>query len=291
MKDYDPFNYGDWAVVNSHEDWFLHDAYDNRIMCPNYPGIWLMDPASSGWRAHLVSVINQKISAGGYDGVFLDEAYPQEDGNGPQVYYPGMQAADIATWKTDVVGFLQYIKANVNPGKIVFVNTPDWTTSDYVNQVDGRMFEGFAHSEWESSSTDNSWRPALTLRQINLALQNAASGKIVWMAAGATATDTANDARQLKYCYTAFLLMTGPTAYFSYNSRYNNDGQRGYYPIMDTNIGTPTGNYYQIGTTGVYTRDFTGGKALCNLSGATRTVTVNGNTITLAPYTGEILLN
>ncbi len=56
---------------------------------------------------------------------------------------------------------------------------------------------------------------------------------------------------------------------------------------------SPPDTVYRIeldGTTGVYTRDFTNGKALCNLSGASRTITVNGNTITLAAYSGEILL-
>ena len=289
MKDFDPYKYGDWAEVNFHEDWFLHDAHGNRLECASYPGVWLMDPSNSGWRAHLVSVINQKINAGGYDGVLLDEVYPQEDGNGPQVYYPGMTTADIATWKSDLIGFLHYIKANIISGKLVLINTPDWTSSDYVNQVDGRMFEGFAHAEWESASTNYNWRPLLTLRQINLALQNEASGKIVWMASGAIATGTSSDASEQKFCYTAFLLMAGPTAYFSYNSRLNSDGQKGYYTIMDTNIGSPIGAYYQIGNTGVYERDFTDGKVLCNLSGASRTITVNSKTITMAAFSGEIL--
>ena len=86
---------------------------------------------------------------------------------------------------------------------------------------------------------------------------------------------------------------------FGFNDWFSFDGSHGYYPIMDTSIGSPTGATYQ--SQNVYMRDFTGGKVLLNPSDIQHTVGDLGGvfddlagqsvtSVTLAPHSGEILV-
>jgi hypothetical protein len=90
--------------------------------------------------------------------------------------------------------------------------------------------------------------------------------------------------------------MSGTQTYWSFNNYDSSDGSKGYYAIMDTDIGQATGSYYQ--SQNVYMRIFTKGMVLFNPSGTSYTVTLpqsyklNGVTITsltLSAYSAEIL--
>ncbi len=62
----------DWATVNAHENWFVHDAKGNRIKDSIW-GHYLMDVGNVGWREHWVSYVNSKMAAfPAYDGVYAD---------------------------------------------------------------------------------------------------------------------------------------------------------------------------------------------------------------------------
>ena len=62
----------DWAAVNSHESWFVHDAQGNRVKDTVW-GNYLMDVGNAGWRQHWVSYVNNKMATfPAYDGVYAD---------------------------------------------------------------------------------------------------------------------------------------------------------------------------------------------------------------------------
>ena len=287
--------YDDWATVNAHEDWFMHTAGGSRIQDPSW-GWYLMDPANTAWQAYFVNYVNTKIATYNYDGVFLDDTWNSISAHGISV-----QSSDAASWHNDVLGFLQYIKANITSGKLVIINTDEWNASTYIAAVDGEMLEGFTHCEWEAVNTPGSRDPGLIIAMINKLARDSENGKIVWCDSGTIySSNAAEMARMVKYCYASFLLgITGSSdSCWQFNSWGNADGAKGYYPIMDTTIGSPTNAYYS--SQNVYMRDYSAGKVLFNPSSTSRTVSLGGtyrlldgtmvSSVTLNAYSGEILL-
>jgi hypothetical protein len=287
----------DWAEVNSHEDWFVHDASGRRIMQRQW-GWYLMDVGSAGWRQHLVSYMNSRINNAQYDGALADDVWDTMASWYLSSFSATVPASVISGWHNNVMGMLRYIKANLLPGKILIVNSDEWRTNDYLNIADGQMLDGYEHASYESATSYG--RPS-----IDVLAGKCATGKIVWATSGidgSTATQTQIDA-MLKYCYASFLVGMGASnAYWSWSSQGGaiyTDISVAYQPIMDKNIGQPTGTYYS--SQNVYMRDFTGGKVLFNPS--TNSYTVNlgqtytnlaGNSVTslvLQPHTGDVLVS
>ena len=294
----------DWAEVNSHEDWFIHDANGNRIVNSQY-GWYLMDVGSQGWRQHWVSYVNSKMTNTPYDGVFADDVWTEIWSWYLAALDHTVKDSDVSRWHADTAGMLQYVKANMLPGKILVINTDEgilWQsdTHDYRDIADGYMIEGYFHAVWEDPTTYHS--DYNINRQIDALASDSAAGKIVLAASGTLTSDSETTNRLVKACYVMFLLgVNGPQAYWSFNESpvgwYVLDGN--YQPIMDTDIGQPTGAYYI--SQNVYMRDFTGGKALFNPSASSYTVNLGGtyklldgatvSSVTLNSYSGEILLS
>lgn len=290
----------DWSIVNSHEDWFVHDINGNRVRDTG-AGWYLMDVGSTGWRQHWVANVNSKLATyPQYDGVFLDNAF----NNIPtwityNVPYSSFKSDTLANWHTNGIGFLQYAKMYVASGKILVINSDSWTSLDYVNAVDGMMVEGFAHATWEDPSSHTSF----SRQMLDIMSQASATGKITWYTSGTTipsGTSAATVNAIVKFSFAAALLSTnGPNTYFGFNDWTSPDGSRGYYPIMDTAIGQAINAYYS--SQNVLMRDFTGGKTLLNPSGSSYTISLGHNyrlsdgtvvsTITLSAWSGEILFS
>jgi len=289
-------DYDDWAEVNSHEDWFVHDANGNRILNTVW-GWYLMDVGNVGWRQHYVSYVNSKLaSMPAFDGVFADDVWNTMTGY-LSVFNTTVPSSYVANFHANMIGFLQYLKANLLSGKIVINNSDEWGgTNDYINITDGELIEGFAHAPWDALTTYG--RP-----YIDVLANKCATGKLVCASSGidsSTATQTQLNI-MLKFCYASFLMgMSGPKAYWLWSQTGNtyNDLDSCYQPIMDTALGQPTNTYYQ--SQNVYMRDFTGGKALVNPSANSYTVSLGGtyklldgttvSSVTLQPHSGEILL-
>ncbi len=110
---------------------------------------------------------------------------------------------------------LQYIKANLLPGKLLVVNTEGgWayghTNYDYLNAVDGMEIEGYFHAPWEDSSSYTKIADSL----INCLSYGSADGKIMIAESGSTT----NDFRLQKFTYAQFLLgANGSKAYWGWN--------------------------------------------------------------------------
>ena len=278
-----------WTVVNSHENWFVHDANGKRIMNTVFDW-YLMDVGSAGWRQYYVSYVNSQTNNTVYDGVFADDCWNTIASWEP--FSSTVPASVVSAFHQNMIGFLQYIKANLIPGTILIVDTDEWNDYDYINIADGMMIEGYEHAPWDSISNLGN-RPTID----SLALESA-TGKIVWADSG-TDTTGATQAQITTIrntCYASFLIgMNGLQAYWEWNDGNFNDL---YQPIMDTNIGQPTDAYYS--SQNVYMRDFTGGLVLFNPNAKSETINLSqtytdleGNIVTslvMQPHTGDVLV-
>lgn len=286
----------DWAVVNSHENWFAHDARGSRIT--TYNGEYLMNVSSTGWMQHWVSYVNSELTNNTcYDGVFADNVWNTVTASWEDLS-SSVPSSTAVIWHNATIAFLQYIKANLMSGKILVANSDECSTDDYLKVADGQMLEGYAHGPWDTVTAGLSWSTT-----IDYLARKSGTGKIV-LADSGTLTTNASQAQinsVSKYCYASFLVgLNGSQA--SYGWSQNPTGYYNtitYLPIMDTNIGSPTDQYYS--SQNVYMRDFTGGKVLFNPSANSYTINLggtykllNGTSVTsigLGPYTGEILLS
>lgn len=285
----------DWTVVNTHEDWFAHDMKGNRIMNTQY-GWLLMNISNTGWQQHYVSYVNSKLKNSQFDGVFADDCW-----NNLRTYAIDTSISNIPldfqnNWHQNIVGFLQYIKANLVQGKLLIVNTDEWQTHDYLDIADGKMDEGFAHASTVGAGGYGLMPDALTCMA-----RDSATGKIYWCASGTTETDPKNVTDTVKYCYATFLLaINGSQTYLSFDNLQNPNNSQGYYSTMDTHLGTAVGAYYY--SQAVFMRDFTLGKVLLNPSSNTYTISLMGDyklvngtlvsgSITMTPWSGEILFS
>src|SRR6185369_14295657 len=65
----------DLPFVTQHEDWFWHNPAGQRVTSEQ-DGKLLMNVANAGFRAYWRDSIAEQVTAGDYDGVFLDSASP-----------------------------------------------------------------------------------------------------------------------------------------------------------------------------------------------------------------------
>jgi hypothetical protein len=291
--------YEDWAEVNLHEDWFLHDLNGNRLVHTEY-GWYAMDVGNMGWQKHYANFVKAKLDAYPMvDGIFADDAW--EEFRTDVWLNNAVPDPSIAPrWYNDMVGFLRYVK-NAIGDKLLIPNTRD-LTQNFVNETDGMMWEGFAHAPWHA---EYFYDKDFVLQQINLLSNISRRGKFFLACSGTIIPDnptqedlqTAHDI--MLYCLACFLLgVNGPNASFGWNSIHSKDGSRGYYPEFDVSLGSPVNEYYSVGS--VYARDFAGGKVLVNPTTSIYTVKLDGeyktldgqrvSNVTLDAHSGIILL-
>jgi hypothetical protein len=287
--------FSDWATVSSQESWFVHNASGSRIT--TYNGEYLMNVSSMGWMQHWVSYVNSELAKNTcYNGVFADNVWNTvtQDWLGLSSPVPNPTSAG---WHKATIAFLQYIKANLMSGKILVVNTEEFDTDDYLTVADGQMLEGYEHGPF-MNATYVGHRPT-----IDCLARKSGTGKIVLADSGILTTNAlqAQIDNMSNCCYASFLIgLNGSQT--SYGWSQNPTGSYNtltYPPIMDTNIGSPTDQYYS--SQNVYMRDFTSGKVLFNPSSNSYTINLGGTftllngtsvtSVSLAPYTGEILLS
>jgi hypothetical protein len=271
-----PTSAPDWLTISSHEDWFYHDINGNRIQEKNYGG-YLMDPANVGWRAYFASVVQQKIAAGGFDGVFVDDVWQtlwKDEFTVPATMIPA-----YPNWMQAVSGFLSYLKSQL-PNKIVIANSPD--NDLYYTVCDGKMAESFLDI-WPG-----------TMSTIDAEKTISGSSKYYLTLGYGTADNLSN----MTYYYSGYLLgLNGPHAYFAWNDIYSSS--QGYYPVMTSSkvIGSPLATYYAYQS--IFARDYTNGLVLFNPSASSYFInlgttykTLDGtaiNSITISGNSGMIL--
>jgi hypothetical protein len=266
----------DWLTVNAHEDWFYHDINGNRIAEKNYGG-YLMDPANVGWRTYFASLTKQKITTGGFDGVFIDDVWTSlwKD----EFAIPATMIPDYPNWQQAIAGFLNYVKTQL-PDKLVIANSPD--NDLYYTVCNGKMAESFLDI-WPG-----------TINTINAEKTITGNSKYYLTLSYGTADTLSN----MMYYYSGYLLgLNGPHAYFAWYNVYSSS--QGYYPVMTQSkvIGSPTAPYYAYQS--IYARDFTNGIVLFNpgtssyvINLSTTYKTLDGtavNSVTISGHSGIIL--
>jgi hypothetical protein len=169
----------DWAVVDSHEDWFLHSATPvskaNRIQSST--NWFYMDPGSAGWQAW-VTLRAKEIKTNsyfGYNGIFLDNvelSWTKPYNSSGQHLYAGngIRIDSSTAYVARVISFLANLRTAIG-------TDPLW----------GNMISGYnTGSEWNNH-----------MRYLDGAMHEAAIG---WDATYLTSTQQVGVLSQLEWC-------------------------------------------------------------------------------------------
>jgi len=297
-------DYPDWDEIDKyHEDWFLHDTDNNRIRSTQWNHWYLMNPESNGWRNHYADKVKDVLDQyPQFDGVYADDCW----GSFPPASWDYFVNDDYKipdyirdNWIDWIKGMLQVVKNKIGD-KLLIINC-NRNPLVYIDYVDGRMDEGFAHAPWQSSDEFHSvkdWED-----DVDALYQWSGKNKHIMTQGGVEpgATD-AQKKSLMTFCLSSYLLgVNGPKATFGFKPDAYQWGYRydWIHPEYDSveELGSPTNDYYQTGS--VYARDFENGKVLVNPTTSSYTValdkeymTLDGkkvSSITLNPHTGAIL--
>jgi hypothetical protein len=298
--------YRDWSTVNAHEDWFIHDNAGNRIKSTVFTTAYLMDTSSAGWRQYWSTYVNNQLASyPAFNGVMADDTWTQlsyvsnwgelkDASTGATLTSSNIPSNALSNWNINVQGMLQYVKANLPYGKIIIPNTDEasFGSYSYLSVADGAMMEGYMHASFEGVNSHTYVSSGLFANSLAYLQYGASIGKIMLTEAGCTT----NDDNTVQFSYAGFLLGSGATAYWGWNTG-TAYVSVSYQPLMSTNIGSPASAYYQ--SQNVYMRDFTNGKVLSNPTPYSYSVYVgngytylNGgsvSTLTLNAYSAAIL--
>ena len=258
---------------------------------------------TSGWRQFYVQYANTLLSSPYVDGIFGDDVLNEvrytimagvfSDATSNVVLTTSdFSSTYLNNWKNDVVGFLNYVKNNMSLDKKFIANSEEYDINSYLTQtnIDGKMAEGYASKNDIMASING------LARDSALGNRNCRNLCFFPVSAPTASTPTAD------YSYVATLLgMNGTNCYFGYNAAYyyGYDGGVDYMPVLVTNLGSPSGSYYQ--NQGVYMRNFTGGIVLFNPSNNSYSINLGNNyqltngtkvsNMILGSWSGEILLS
>ncbi|HEY4675352.1 MAG TPA: putative glycoside hydrolase [Candidatus Bathyarchaeia archaeon] len=247
--------YEDWGEANAHEDWFIHDAYGNRIRETGY-GFYLMDVGSQGWRQHYAQYCLQKLAQHPtVDGIFADDCI--EAGVLSRGSWSSSVPSSVRnTWNDRMNGMLSYVKGSLG-GKLLIINSNEYN-GQFLQNSDGQMWEGFIHAAWEGSGQFRDY--AYSEWELSVIQTLSATGKYVLVQSGSASS---SDFQRLgTYCLAAALIAGGTS--FNYAYSYSDPASQ-YFSTLDYNFGSPTGNMVKLAP-GVYSREFSQAKVYVNLS-------------------------
>jgi len=293
----------DWPIINTHEDWFLHDENGERILVYLHTGArerYAIDRTHPGLQRYLAEKGKEIITAG-YDGVFLDNfslelLFRRED------KYSGFPAGMTNTaWQEGGYELLSAMKEELTSEKLLVFNgvhggsshvrssfqteglAPFDSAMRAADVCDGGMWEGYFGwgelnlSESRLSSTVNTLAAFNTRNKVTIACATGESDR---------------DAKTLFCLY--LLSLDGENAYFSYVPNYK---RIRWYPVFDTDIGRPVAEYELHD--GIATRRYENGFVSVNAKSQEVTIDLPGvfqnplgenvEKLTLQPKSGEIL--
>lgn len=264
----------DYPTVTTHEDWFLHDASNQRL-ASTADGKLLMNLSNADFAAYWASSLESQVDAGDYDGIFFDSASPallQAEVGAQDAPLAGTGAKDNAlpelgnrtfidawqTWMSALDAALAKKGIPLIPNTSAFVT--GWDTTNY-GLTHGAFVEGFASPSFATSD----WKAST-----NELLKLAAAHKILILQ---NYLGAPTDVATRLYYLGNYLLVKSDRSYLEYFAA----GPLEWYPEWSLALGAPT----TTGTTvddlasgGVYRRDFEHGAVLVNPTGATVTVSL-----------------
>ncbi|MHB9114020.1 MAG: putative glycoside hydrolase [Thermoleophilia bacterium] len=286
-------------INSTHPDWFLKDASGNRIVFQYYAGIdfYAMDWGNQAWRDYWVTQAVGRVKALGFDGLFLDDLYTKPWG---EIDRPLLNYTSEAQLQAAVRGFLAntYTKTKAADSNLLVIgNLVDhlWFPglfADWLKVSDGLMDEQFVHAG-ESTTTgyksiEDWWK--LQLDEVTVAEQ---MGKRALFISHGAATDY----ETMLFGYGSYMLAAGGNGRY-YHELGGSLNTATWFDLWARDLGAAQGSY-TVGSDGLYSRNFAGGKVIVNPSkSSTRTVSVSGyvneggtavNSVTLAPHRAVFL--
>ncbi|HEX9106988.1 MAG TPA: hypothetical protein VF832_07165, partial [Longimicrobiales bacterium] len=182
-----------WYAVHRQYDIetaFLHNADGTRKTVKIwYSGPennrWILNPKDPGNIAYQSDRLRRYMQVGGTaaDGIFLDEVGPLNFYTG-STEYPKSPAGDSAR-RADLVRFMAALRAGLGPGKMLMINSADYTDPFYVRLVGAA---GATHKEFYNNPFTNGPQRWAAVDQMT------ATGAIVEIASPFTAADYAKRA-------------------------------------------------------------------------------------------------
>lgn len=280
-------NYPDWAEVDRHEDWFLHDKNGNRLVNKDF-GWYAMDVGHPEWRNYYASWAIGKFDEypGLIDGIFADDAW----GEFPYWAWT-VPSSDIPPeigerWHNDLLEMVIIVKS-VFGAKLLILNTQDRV--DYVDASDGILEELFMHPGWWGIDEwhDDWLGPKGPLTKVEELQSISERGKWYIAHSGTILADPPRNHAVMFYCFGAYLLgANGPKATFGWMNW--DCGELDYMSDWGVNIGNPIGKYYLKDK--LYMRDYEHAKIVVNLDAAnTYSTVIDGVTYTLGPHSAQIV--
>jgi hypothetical protein len=265
----------DWAQVNSHESWFLHNpsgqrvhqtAWDWDLMDITYTGT----TPNTGFPEYWITNCLARIATNLNDGVFADSFTVDAYGFGQcDPSHPWLEDVDACrdNWLPHLTKFGGQVRAafEANPNGFLFLPNlgalvTGWDPLDY-GLGHGGMIEGFAF--W---GPDSYFDPADWALQASRALELARQDKVVIC----QAYPAVSNYRERLFATASYLLVKGRRTYL--NLLATDAVALEYYPEYTIDLGPALGPSPSLldalwhAAWGVYRRDFTNGIVLVNPS-------------------------
>lgn len=154
----------DWATIDAHEDWFVHDTSGNRIYQSSGTfKEYIMDAGglingntTAGWKQFWVGAVSADSAASHADGVFADSSH-LPFGVPSQFYSSPIGAPPHTAYIADLQEWYRYTYQQMSLANLYFIpnignEVTTLDTTDYADYVHGAMVEGFgtklSTSDW-----------------------------------------------------------------------------------------------------------------------------------------------
>jgi hypothetical protein len=261
----------DWATINAHQDWFVHDSQNNRVYQLYGGNIheYVMDISgtingntTNGWKEYWSTQVQADVIASHGDGVFADSthlpyAVPSDLWDSPigspphTAYIDDMNAFYAYTYQRFIAAN-QYFIPNISG----LTTTLDTTTGYYTN-VHGAMVEGAG-----TKASNGDWK-----LQQNRTLNLIRNDKIYIAQNIPNENNIADRVWQLAN----FLLLRHHKSFLNING---SEGQLSWYPEYDLMIGEPLDKSVPASidgrrdASGIYFRRYEKGLVLVNPTNA-----------------------
>lgn len=276
--------------------WFAKDSAGRRIEYSGYRGHWMMDVSNTAYRTAWSVNVRAAVTAGGFDGVFIDNLLWTRTAYGAS---PRNYATDGAMQEA-YEGFLSWVRGDMQAaGKLMLGNLSNARLAygrwpKYLAHLDG------AWDEWWLVLSDTNplpeyvdgWTRVVT--EIGLCEQ---AGKIALVQPHYSVGST----RPFRYAFASYLMAVGLRAAFTEANSTDGYGlPTPWHPEFDWDLGAPLGPYRAL-STGLYRRDFARATVVVNASRASAgPVSLGGvfvneagarvTSVSLAATSGTILL-
>jgi hypothetical protein len=269
------------TVLANDPSWFAHDAKGRLINLPAFPGNYLMDPGSAGYRAWHSQQLAASVAEYGFDGAMDDSM-----GAGPLGTYSSSPPVNPATgalytatdWLNNGVLMLNSDKAALNGKYLAFnglVSGPMFVRESSIlatSNADAGVSELFLR---QPTSSVTAYPTAKTLADsLTMMSDMAANGKtfLGWSKVWSTGTP-AQVTQWEQFDVGVYLLGQGAGSMLDFMPSKSADNTAVSYANLTDDMGAPMGPYTVNGS--MYTRVFQNGTVTVNLATTQSTIQMN----------------